>query len=139
MLPRRYSQALLAGESVAGFVVALNRIFTKLVISSERISSITFFAISLFFVLLCVGCFLFIRRSEFVKYHTAKCRQNSGDTLENKQEVGVRGEIPLEEVTEGDDVKEPNDHNTTEGQPDEQLLIPTLEQPKLKTRIISKP
>ena len=77
MLPRKYSQAVMAGESVAGLVVSINRIITKSAIKSERISTISFFGISLGFIIFCVGCHCYIRTSPFVKYHMARCRKNT--------------------------------------------------------------
>ena len=73
MLPSKYAQAVMAGESVAGVVVSINRIITKAAIHSERTGAITFFAISLGFVMACVGCQLYILRSPFVRYHIARC------------------------------------------------------------------
>ena len=63
----------MAGESVAGVVVSINRIITKATIHSERTGAITFFAISLGFVMACFGCQLYILRSPFVRYHMTRC------------------------------------------------------------------
>lgn len=49
MLPKKYSQAVMAGESIAGVVVSINRIITKAAIENEETSSITFFVISFVF------------------------------------------------------------------------------------------
>ena len=95
MLPPRYSQALLAGESVAGFVVAVNRIFTKLVFS-ERVGAMVFFAVSLLFVWLCVGCFIYIIRSPFVKYHVRKCREEKSKSKEHEMSESL-GKLEDEE------------------------------------------
>ena len=73
MLSGRHTQAVMVGESVAGVVVSLNRVVTKAAIASERLGSIAFFALSLGFVLVCVGCQVFLRFSPFVRYHTQKC------------------------------------------------------------------
>ena len=66
----------MAGESVAGVLVSLTRIITKLAIESERLSSIIFFTISLLFVVACFCCHIFIQCSPFVKYHTAQCQKS---------------------------------------------------------------
>ncbi len=75
MLPRRYPQALMAGESVAGVVVVISRIVTKISFPSERAGAITFFALSLTFIWMCVCCQLYIRASPLVRWHTAACQQ----------------------------------------------------------------
>ena len=92
MLPKKYSQAVMAGESIAGVVVSINRIITKAAIENEETSSITFFVISFVFILVCVGCFCFIRTSPFVKHHTTQCSKIADGGNEKK---GVAGEIPL--------------------------------------------
>ncbi len=75
MLPRRYTQALMAGESVAGLVVIISRIITKASFSSERAGAIAFFTVSLVFILVCVCCQVYIRASPFVQWHIAACQQ----------------------------------------------------------------
>ena len=108
MLPPRYSQALLAGESVAGFIVAINRIFTKLVFT-ERVGAIIFFVVSLLFVLMCVGCFLFIMRSSFVKYHIHRCqRETQTNHQEMRENPSSRGN---KEETDEDDLVERQEHH----------------------------
>ena len=63
----------MAGESVAGMAVAICRIVTKAAFSSERGGAIAFFTACLVFLVVCVGCQVYIRASPFVRYHTAKC------------------------------------------------------------------
>lgn len=75
MLPRRYPQAVMTGESVAGLIVSINRIITKAAFESERFGAIAFFVISFLFILVCIGCHCFLRMSPFVRYHTARCQQ----------------------------------------------------------------
>ncbi|CAG5125081.1 unnamed protein product [Candidula unifasciata] len=57
MLPRRYTQAVMVGESFAGVLVSLNRIITKLLLKDERINTTIFFIISIFVIGIC--CFTF--------------------------------------------------------------------------------
>ena len=133
MLPPRYSQALLAGESVAGFVVALNRIFTKLIFNSERVGAIVFFVASLLFVLLCVGCYVYIRKSRFVKYHTMKCRKKTVTEDATEQEMVVVGEFPSESPSRDEDGSSKENEEVVD-QPNK-LLIPT-QHASLRTKII---
>ena len=70
MLPGgRYTQAIMVGESAAGMMVAISRVITKASTADERTGAIAFFIISLVFILICVGCQVFLRLSPFVNYH----------------------------------------------------------------------
>lgn len=75
----------MAGESVAGVMVSISRVVTKAAIKSERAGAIAFFTISLAFILVCVGCQLYIRASPFVCYHTARCERRRRE--EKSQQV----------------------------------------------------
>ena len=66
---KRYTQALMAGESAAGITVALNRVVTKASVKDERIGAIVFFIISLLFIAVCVCCQVFLFLSPFVRSH----------------------------------------------------------------------
>ena len=86
MLPRRYTQAVMAGESVAGVLVSIARIITKLAIESERLSSIIFFVISLLFIVVCFCCHVYIQCSPFVKYHMARCQKHKKKVRNQKEQ-----------------------------------------------------
>lgn len=104
----------MAGESIAGVMESIFRIVTKITTESERIGGITFFSISLAFIVVCVGCHQYIKRSKIVKYYTRKCqqaRQSSSDQplsdspkSDRKEKAGAKAEDqqPLIE----DDVEE---------------------------------
>ena len=125
MLPPRYSQALLAGESVAGFVVAVNRIFTKLVFS-ERVGAIVFFVVSLLFVWLCVGCFVYIIRSPFVKYHVRKCREEKSKSKEHE----MQERLEKKEDEENDEIEQEGSEGL--------LLQAEIQQSTLRQRIVGE-
>ena len=76
MLPPRYTQAVMAGESAAGLVVSLNRVVTKVALTEMRSGVIAFFVVSVLFILLCVGCQVYIGLSPFVRHYVVACRQN---------------------------------------------------------------
>ena len=80
MLPPRYTQAVMVGESVAGFSVSILRIITKASTESERKGAIAFFVISLLYILLCVACQVFLWRSKFVRYYVINCQKKSKDS-----------------------------------------------------------
>uniref|UniRef100_A0A1B0G8Z3 Uncharacterized protein n=1 Tax=Glossina morsitans morsitans TaxID=37546 RepID=A0A1B0G8Z3_GLOMM len=73
MLPKQYTQAVMAGESVAGFLVSSNRVATKLLIESDRWSTVIFFLTSTFYILLSYILHLATLNSPFVRYHMKAC------------------------------------------------------------------
>ncbi|XP_029804811.1 equilibrative nucleoside transporter 4 isoform X2 [Suricata suricatta] len=76
MLPKRYTQGVMTGESTAGVMVSLSRILTKLLLPDERASTLIFFLVSAGLELLCFLLHLVVRRSRFVLYHTARPRDS---------------------------------------------------------------
>ena len=64
----------MVGESAAGLTVAIIRVITKAAATEERVGAIAFFITSLVFILMCVGCQVFLRLSPFVNYHLKKCQ-----------------------------------------------------------------
>ncbi|KAM6956911.1 equilibrative nucleoside transporter 4 [Aplochiton taeniatus] len=70
MLPKRYTQGVMTGESTAGVIISLSRIFTKLLITDERKNTLIFFLISIAMEMLCFLLHLLVRRSRFVRYYT---------------------------------------------------------------------
>ena len=105
MLPRKYSQAVMAGESVAGLVVSINRIITKLAIESERLSSIIFFVISLLFIVVCFFCHIYIQCSPFVKHHTSKCQKRKKNRNQQNEVSSSNGDdIRSESLPPGSEI-----------------------------------
>ncbi|MEE6497769.1 hypothetical protein FKM82_002840 [Ascaphus truei] len=77
MLPKRYTQGVMTGESTAGVVISLSRIFTKLLLPSEKESTVIFFFISITMELMCFVLHLLVRRTRFVQYHTARTQDGA--------------------------------------------------------------
>ncbi|XP_071963755.1 equilibrative nucleoside transporter 4-like [Antedon mediterranea] len=73
MLPKKYTQAVMTGESTAGLLTSLIRIFTKLALHNERINTLLFFVFSSIVILVCFVTYHASRNSPFVKYHVAIC------------------------------------------------------------------
>ncbi|KAL2765975.1 equilibrative nucleoside transporter 4 isoform 2, partial [Daubentonia madagascariensis] len=74
MLPKRYTQGVMTGESTAGVMISLSRILTKLLLPDERASTLIFFLVSVGLELLCFLLHLLVRRSRFVLYYSARPR-----------------------------------------------------------------
>ncbi|CAI9559487.1 unnamed protein product [Staurois parvus] len=72
MLPKRYTQGVMTGESTAGVIISLSRIFTKLLLPDEKESTIIFFLISISLELICFVLHVLVRRTRFVQYYTNK-------------------------------------------------------------------
>jgi solute carrier family 29 (equilibrative nucleoside transporter) protein 4 len=75
MLPRKYTQAVMTGESAAGLAVSIDRIVTKAAFESCKTSALVFFGISLVFNVFCALLFEFVQRTSFVRHHVALCHQ----------------------------------------------------------------
>lgn len=69
MLPPRYTQAVMTGESAAGLLISSNRIATKALLDNERVNTMIFFAVSIAIVLLCFIIHFVVRRTEFVNFY----------------------------------------------------------------------
>ncbi|CAF0785659.1 unnamed protein product [Rotaria sp. Silwood1] len=74
MLPSRYTQAVMTGESFAGLLASCARISTNLFMSNDsHLSTILFFSLGLLFVQLCFIFYLMIQRSIFIEYYIHQC------------------------------------------------------------------
>ena len=69
MLPKKYTQAVMFGEAIAGSIVALNRIITKGLSGQERTGFLIFFGISLLYIIACFGFQVVVWRSKFVRQY----------------------------------------------------------------------
>ena len=80
---QKYTQALMAGESVAGLVVVLIRIVTKATLRNGCVGVLIFFGIALGFILFCVLCHLFLIKSPYVKRYLEPNQQNVSTVIIN--------------------------------------------------------
>ncbi|XP_078214264.1 equilibrative nucleoside transporter 4 isoform X2 [Callithrix jacchus] len=76
MLPKRYTQGVMTGESTAGVMISLSRILTKLLLPDERASTLIFFLVSVALEMLCFLLHLLVRRSRFVLFYTTRPRDS---------------------------------------------------------------
>ncbi|KAJ8687898.1 hypothetical protein QAD02_023693 [Eretmocerus hayati] len=88
MLPTRYTQAVMAGESAAGFWVSVNRIITKSLVEDERGNTSMFFAFSIITIIICFVIQQTIYKTEFVQYYINMCQERNKITLEPQEETG---------------------------------------------------
>ena len=82
----------MAGESVAGVVESLFRILTKASVKSNRIGALIFFSLSVCFIIVCMFCHQYIKRSKIVKFYTRKCRNDGNSEGSEDGGSGVDGE-----------------------------------------------
>lgn len=73
MLPKQYTQAVMAGESLAGFLVSSNRVLTKALIKSDRVSTVLFFLASTIYIGFSYVLHSVTIHSPFVRYHMEAC------------------------------------------------------------------
>ncbi|CAJ1075867.1 equilibrative nucleoside transporter 4 isoform X1 [Xyrichtys novacula] len=105
MLPKRYTQGVMTGESTAGVIISLSRIFTKLLINDERRNTLIFFLVSISMEMLCFLLHLLVRRSRFVRYYTnhaqGKGQVKGHDPRDNGTGYRVHHDVTAEEVRFG--------------------------------------
>ncbi|XP_058792732.1 equilibrative nucleoside transporter 4 [Phymastichus coffea] len=89
MLPSRYTQAVMAGESAAGFWVSVNRIVTKSLVEDERGNTSMFFALSILTIVICFILQQIIYKTEFVQYYINMCQERNKITLEPQEDAGL--------------------------------------------------
>ncbi|XP_058064133.1 equilibrative nucleoside transporter 4 [Anopheles bellator] len=98
MLPKQYTQAVMAGESLAGFLVSSNRVVTKLLIKSDRASTAIFFLTSTVYIAFSYVLHSITTHSPFVRYYMKACAkivlrpdddQTLSETLEGGDRYGV--------------------------------------------------
>ncbi|CAF91152.1 unnamed protein product, partial [Tetraodon nigroviridis] len=99
MLPKRYTQGVMTGESTAGVIISLSRIFTKLLIADERRNTLIFFLVSISMELLCFLLHLLVRRSRFVRYHTSHAQGKGHDPRDSGTGYRVHHDVSAEEVS----------------------------------------
>ena len=90
MLPRKYTQAVMAGESIAGVIEITFRAITKAASKSARTGAIIFFSLSLFLVIVCLLCHCYIRTNKMVRFYTSRCQ---GKAVEGGRAEGEEGEV----------------------------------------------
>lgn len=87
-LPPRYTQAIMAGESVAGLLACFNRIVTKAAsgdtVDGLRTSTYAFFILSMFILIICMFVYSYIRKLPYTQYylnHNNQVNQNNQNSL----------------------------------------------------------
>ncbi|XP_045624601.1 equilibrative nucleoside transporter 4 [Procambarus clarkii] len=76
MLPKRYTQAVMTGESTAGLIISGNRIVTKLLLDDQRTNTMIFFVISIAFVFLCLVTHIAVQKTTFIQFYLNLCQTN---------------------------------------------------------------
>uniref|UniRef100_A0A1B6C291 Equilibrative nucleoside transporter 4 n=2 Tax=Clastoptera arizonana TaxID=38151 RepID=A0A1B6C291_9HEMI len=96
MLPSRYTQAVMAGESGAGFLVSANRILTKMLLDDQQVNTLIFFGISVIMVAFCFCLHQVVRKTDFVQFYLTLCKESRKITLEPTEDAGLMD--PLDQV-----------------------------------------
>ncbi|XP_027898801.1 equilibrative nucleoside transporter 4 [Xiphophorus couchianus] len=120
MLPKRYTQGVMTGESTAGVIISLSRIFTKLLIPDEKKNTLIFFLISISMEMLCFLLHLVVRRSRFVRHYTGNAQGKGQVKCHDPRDAGtgyrVHHDVTAEEVIFGNGGTAPS--STEEGHED---------------------
>ncbi|KAM6904494.1 equilibrative nucleoside transporter 4 [Xenentodon cancila] len=100
MLPKRYTQGVMTGESTAGVIISLSRIFTKLLITDDKKNTLIFFLVSISMEMLCFLLHLVVRRSRFVRYYTGHAQGNGPAKCHDPRDNGTGYRVHHDVTTE---------------------------------------
>lgn len=89
MFPKKYTQAVMAGESLAGLLVACTRISIKLLISSDEVSTVVFFLTSTIYITFSYILHSTTIHSPFVRYHMKACSKIILRPVEDHHRISV--------------------------------------------------
>ncbi|KAG5885213.1 hypothetical protein JTB14_012236 [Gonioctena quinquepunctata] len=90
MLPPKYTQAVMVGESTSGVFTSLVRVLTRFLVKELRGSTIYFFTVSVSSVATCFVMYHLIRRTDFIQFYIALCeRAKTRITLEPTEDAGL--------------------------------------------------
>uniref|UniRef100_A0A670YBG1 Equilibrative nucleoside transporter 4 n=1 Tax=Pseudonaja textilis TaxID=8673 RepID=A0A670YBG1_PSETE len=101
MLPKRYTQGVMTGESTAGVIISLSRIFTKLLLSDEKENTMIFFCISIGLELTCFLLHLLVKRTYFVRYYTSRSQNGTSEfkgSMDNSTGYRVHHDVTAEDI-----------------------------------------
>lgn len=90
--PKKYTQAVMAGESLAGLLVASTRISIKLVISNDEVSTVVFFLTSTIYIAFSYVLHSTTIHSPFVRYHMKACSKIVLRPDEDRVLVNIRNQ-----------------------------------------------
>ncbi|KAG8145719.1 hypothetical protein E2320_012222 [Naja naja] len=101
MLPKRYTQGVMTGESTAGVIISLSRIFTKLLLSDEKENTMIFFCISIGLELTCFLLHLLVKQTYFVRYYTSRSQNGTSEfkgSMDNSTGYRVHHDVTAEDI-----------------------------------------
>ncbi|KAJ8963873.1 hypothetical protein NQ317_011679 [Molorchus minor] len=95
MLPPKYTQAVMVGESTSGVFTSMVRVLTRFLVKELRGSTIYFFTVSVSSVATCFAMYHLIRRTDFIQFYIALCeRAKTRITLEPTEDAGLNSPPP---------------------------------------------
>eukprot|EP00058_Branchiostoma_floridae_P004682 XP_002590170.1 hypothetical protein BRAFLDRAFT_90905 [Branchiostoma floridae] len=135
MLPPRYTQAAMTGESAAGLLVSLNRIVTKALVQDKRTNTVIFFCLSIFFVAACFISHQLVKRSKFVRHHLAACvSARSPDGVDGAFGEEILDSEPKEALTESPGTVSDDAQEEAEGSRQKSLRVRLKQTRSIKSR-----
>lgn len=73
----------------AGFLVSINRIITKLLLSEQKFNTLLFFGISSIGVAICFILHQIVERTDFIQFYLTLCRESKKIVLEPTEDAGL--------------------------------------------------
>ena len=115
MLPPRYVQAVMVGESLSGVLVSLNRIVTKFYGPDLEMNTLIFFVLSCLLLIFCSFLHQYVKRTSFSRFYTGdvscryhssrKGRIDSNDTVNSRHEAELNSNDSSDSKTESQVVR----------------------------------
>lgn len=78
-------------SGAAGFLVSVNRILTKIMLSDQQFNTLLFFGISAVGVAVCFILHQIVERSDFIQFYLTLCRESKKIVLEPTEDAGLVG------------------------------------------------
>lgn len=76
-------------SGAAGFLVSVNRILTKFLLSDQQFNTLLFFGISSVGVAICFILHQIVERSDFIQFYLTLCRESKKIVLEPTEDAGL--------------------------------------------------
>lgn len=90
MLPARYTQAVMVGESVSGVFTSGVRVLTKYIVPDIRRSTEAFFIVSMGTIIFCYIVYHLVRKTDFIQFYLALHeRAKTRIVLEPAEDAGL--------------------------------------------------
>lgn len=82
-------------SGAAGFLVSINRIITKFLLSEQKFNTLLFFGVSSIGVAICFILHQIVERTDFIQFYLTLCRESKKIVLEPTEDAGLVGNMEV--------------------------------------------